>query len=451
MRRPWCSVRTASLAGRGEPGHRFRWASLTKLATALDRVDRHGARPSRSRRAGRSARGDRPPPARARVGAPVRRHGQPRRARDAADLLEPRVRRPWRARRGADGPSVRGGAPRVRPRRRSGWTRRSSSSGRRRASTGRSATWPHSPASCFGRRLVAPETARAATTVAFPGLVGVVPGVGRFDPCDWGLGPELHDGKAPHWMGPTNSAATFGHFGGAGTFVWIDPVADVGLGDAHRPRLRAVGARGVAGVLGFGARGDRRGRGALACRSGGQHMEIGPGIRRLGKGLVNSYLVETGGEVTIVDAGAPSYWGDLPRELAAMGRTLDDVRAVVLTHGHSDHIGFAERIRRERHTPILVHELDAALARGEVPNPAEGSRDRSRSRRCSSSSSSRRPTGCCASRGSRRSRRSVTARPWTCPVRLASSWCPATRPAARRSIFPAATRCSSATRSRRTA
>ena len=103
-------------------------------------------------------------------------------------------------------------------------------------------------------------------------------------------------------------------------------------------------------------------------------MEIGPGIRRLGKGLVNSYLVETGGEVTIVDAGAPSYWGDLPRELAAMGRTLDDVRAVVLTHGHSDHIGFAERIRRERHTPILVHEIDAALARGEVPNPAKGSR-----------------------------------------------------------------------------
>src|SRR3954468_12542179 len=101
-------------------------------------------------------------------------------------------------------------------------------------------------------------------------------------------------------------------------------------------------------------------------------MEIGPGIRRLGKGLVNSYLVETGGEVTIVDAGAPSYWGDLPRELAAMGRSLGDVRAVVLTHGHSDHIGFAERIRRERATPILVHELDAALARGEVPNPSKG-------------------------------------------------------------------------------
>jgi CubicO group peptidase (beta-lactamase class C family) len=77
--------------------------------------------------------------------------------------------------------------------------------------------------------LLAPETVRLATTVAFPGLIGVVPGIGRFDPCDWGLGPELHDDKRPHWMGEHNSSATFGHFGGAGTFMWIDPVADVAL------------------------------------------------------------------------------------------------------------------------------------------------------------------------------------------------------------------------------
>lgn len=66
-----------------------------------------------------------------------------------------------------------------------------------------------------------------ASAVQFPVLSGVVPGVGRFDPCPWGLGPEVRGVKAPHWTGTENSPATFGHFGGAGTFVWVDPVADV--------------------------------------------------------------------------------------------------------------------------------------------------------------------------------------------------------------------------------
>lgn len=102
-------------------------------------------------------------------------------------------------------------------------------------------------------------------------------------------------------------------------------------------------------------------------------MRIAPGIHRVGdNSMVNAYLLEDGGEVTIIDAGVPGYYGDIPRELGAMGRTVADVRALVLTHGHTDHIGFAERLRRDRHVPSWVHEADAALARGEVPNPAQG-------------------------------------------------------------------------------
>jgi glyoxylase-like metal-dependent hydrolase (beta-lactamase superfamily II) len=101
-------------------------------------------------------------------------------------------------------------------------------------------------------------------------------------------------------------------------------------------------------------------------------MQIRPSLHRIGNGIVNCYLVEDGGGVTIVDAGVPGFWGDLPAELAAIGRSLEDVRAVVLTHAHSDHVGFAERIRRERGVPVSVHELDAALARGEVKNPSKG-------------------------------------------------------------------------------
>ncbi len=87
----------------------------------------------------------------------------------------------------------------------------------------------------FGRELqrptlVAPETLEEATTVQFPGLAGVLPDFGRFDPLDWGLGFELRDAKEPHWTGTQASARTFGHFGGSGTFLWVDPVADVALG-----------------------------------------------------------------------------------------------------------------------------------------------------------------------------------------------------------------------------
>ena len=71
--------------------------------------------------------------------------------------------------------------------------------------------------------LVTQATLDEATTTAFPGLVGVLPGVGRFEPLDWGLGFELRDGKAPHWTGSRNSSATFGHFGGSGAFLWVDP------------------------------------------------------------------------------------------------------------------------------------------------------------------------------------------------------------------------------------
>jgi CubicO group peptidase (beta-lactamase class C family) len=78
--------------------------------------------------------------------------------------------------------------------------------------------------------LIAPETLAEATSVQFPGLVGVVPDLGRFDPNDWGLGFELRDEKSPHWTGTRNSPRTFGHFGGSGTFLWVDPEADLALG-----------------------------------------------------------------------------------------------------------------------------------------------------------------------------------------------------------------------------
>lgn len=73
--------------------------------------------------------------------------------------------------------------------------------------------------------LLDPGTVAEATTVAFPGTDGVLPGYGRQKPNDWGLGFEIRDGKSPHWTGARSSARTVGHFGQSGTFLWVDPDA----------------------------------------------------------------------------------------------------------------------------------------------------------------------------------------------------------------------------------
>ncbi|MGW0036199.1 serine hydrolase domain-containing protein [Gordonia sp. NPDC003376] len=80
----------------------------------------------------------------------------------------------------------------------------------------------------FAAELLAPtilsaDLAARATTVNFPGLDGFVPGYGKHRPNDWGLGFEIRGRKSPHWTGTTNSPSTFGHFGQAGTFLWVDP------------------------------------------------------------------------------------------------------------------------------------------------------------------------------------------------------------------------------------
>ena len=86
----------------------------------------------------------------------------------------------------------------------------------------------------FAADLLAPVTVSAqmhaeAIAVQFPGLTGVLPGFGVQRPNDWGLGFEIRDAKSPHWTGSSNSGRTYGHFGQSGTFLWVDPDADLAL------------------------------------------------------------------------------------------------------------------------------------------------------------------------------------------------------------------------------
>jgi glyoxylase-like metal-dependent hydrolase (beta-lactamase superfamily II) len=87
------------------------------------------------------------------------------------------------------------------------------------------------------------------------------------------------------------------------------------------------------------------------------------GIHRIEDAYTNWYLVEGEDGITIVDAGVPTSWTSFRSALSQIGRSVDDVRAIVLTHAHFDHIGFAEKARRELRVPVYVHENDVPLTR----------------------------------------------------------------------------------------
>ena len=90
--------------------------------------------------------------------------------------------------------------------------------------------------------------------------------------------------------------------------------------------------------------------------------EVADRVHRLSHAHVNCYLIEDRDGVTLVDAGLPGMWSLMLDTLRGIGRTPDDVRALVLTHGHFDHVGFARRARTELGVPVLVHPADGGLA-----------------------------------------------------------------------------------------
>ena len=105
------------------------------------------------------------------------------------------------------------------------------------------------------------------------------------------------------------------------------------------------------------------------------HENVADGIHRIEDAYTNWYIVDDGGALTIVDAGVRASWNSLQDALTTLGRRRGDVRAVVLTHAHFHHIGFAERARRELDVPVYVHENDVPLTR----HPLQYSHERPRS------------------------------------------------------------------------
>ena len=107
----------------------------------------------------------------------------------------------------------------------------------------------------------------------------------------------------------------------------------------------------------------------IEATTGSQVGAVAPGVYRYGSRRVNWYVVEGDDGLVVVDAGIPGHWNQLVAGVADLGYGLEDVEALVLTHAHSDHVGFAERLRATADVPVFVHEADAAMARGEGPGP----------------------------------------------------------------------------------
>jgi glyoxylase-like metal-dependent hydrolase (beta-lactamase superfamily II) len=104
--------------------------------------------------------------------------------------------------------------------------------------------------------------------------------------------------------------------------------------------------------------------------------DVATGVHRIEDAFTNWYIIEAEDGLTIVDAGVPSSWGSLQDALQQLGRPIADVRALVLTHAHFDHVGFAERLRAEHGVPVYVHDDDVPLTR----HPWRYDHERARSR-----------------------------------------------------------------------
>jgi len=91
-------------------------------------------------------------------------------------------------------------------------------------------------------------------------------------------------------------------------------------------------------------------------------VELAKGVHHFATDPFNWYVLEEAGRLTLVDAGFPGHFEVFTEGLRSIGRSIQDVEAVVLTHAHADHMGFAQRVAEEANAPVFIHKHDVAAA-----------------------------------------------------------------------------------------
>jgi len=91
-------------------------------------------------------------------------------------------------------------------------------------------------------------------------------------------------------------------------------------------------------------------------------FDVAPGVHRISQANVNCYVIEAEEGITLIDAGLPRMWDEVMEALKTRKRMPYEVQALVLTHGHFDHMGFALRAQRSLGVPVIIHHEDAWLA-----------------------------------------------------------------------------------------
>jgi glyoxylase-like metal-dependent hydrolase (beta-lactamase superfamily II) len=93
-------------------------------------------------------------------------------------------------------------------------------------------------------------------------------------------------------------------------------------------------------------------------------VEIVPGVYIIGGPGVSSgddccvYLIESKDELCIIDTGAGKSAGMILEQVKKAGFDLEQVRFIVITHGHIDHIGGLKKFKETLNAQIIAHELD---------------------------------------------------------------------------------------------